>query len=92
MLCNEVEDWGTRWPRSLGGTPVPLNLFVEDADELFLRAIATGARVKVAPRDMLWGDRFSCVVDPFGHEWMIATRREAPTPDEIRQRIEEGLA
>ena len=27
------------------------------------------------PDDMFWGDRFSLVQDPFGHQWTIAAHR-----------------
>jgi hypothetical protein len=39
--------------------------------------------------DMFWGDRYGKVVDPFGYEWGLGTRKEDLTPDEIRKGGEE---
>jgi len=37
--------------------------------------------------DMFWGDRWSLVTDPFGHQWQIATHKEDLTEDEMRTRM-----
>ena len=36
--------------------------------------------------DMFWGDRFGKLIDPFGHEWGMATHTEDRTPEEICER------
>ena len=36
--------------------------------------------------DMFWGDRYGQVVDPFGHEWSIATHKEDVPPEEMKKR------
>jgi hypothetical protein len=33
--------------------------------------------------DMFWGDRYGIVIDPFGHEWSIATHVKDVTPEEM---------
>lgn len=35
---------------------------------------------------MFWGDRWGAVVDPFGHEWQIATHKENLSPEEMGKR------
>ena len=40
----------------------------------------------MAPQDMFWGDRYGKLVDPFGHEWSLATRKEDLSPEEIAER------
>ncbi|MBC8131412.1 MAG: VOC family protein, partial [Deltaproteobacteria bacterium] len=50
-----------------------------------------GAEVQMAVADAFWGDRFGAVVDPFGHRWSFATRKEDLTPDEVDQRQREWL-
>ena len=35
---------------------------------------------------MFWGDRWSQVADPFGHEWQIATHVEDLSPQEMGKR------
>jgi hypothetical protein len=44
--------------------------------------------------DMFWGDRHGIVVDPFGHEWSIATHIRDMTPEKMiaagREAMQEG--
>ena len=64
-------------PRTIGGSPVMIVLDVEDADALFHQAIAAGASVSRPLQDSFDGAlRTSKVNDPFGHRWMILTRRD----------------
>jgi PhnB protein len=70
-----------RSPSALGGTTVTLMLYVEDADEVFARAIAVGAHVDDPVKDKPYGDRSGSLIDPFGHRWTIATRVEDIAPD-----------
>ncbi len=60
-------------PRSLGGTPLHLYIYVEDADAAFKRAKDLGWRTVDPMEDKAWGDRCGGVKDPFGHIWYIAT-------------------
>ncbi len=39
------------------------------------------------PVDMFWGDRWSLVADPFGHQWQIATHKEDLTQEEMQARM-----
>jgi PhnB protein len=59
---------------------------VPDVDSAFKRAVDAGAKAIMPPTDMFWGDRFGKLVDPFGHEWAMATHKEDLTPEEIRKR------
>jgi uncharacterized glyoxalase superfamily protein PhnB len=86
FLSEEFPEMGCRSPESLGGTASSLHLYVEDVDAAFKRAVAAGAQVKMPVADMFWGDRFGKLIDPFGHEWGMATHKEDPTPEEIRER------
>jgi PhnB protein len=38
--------------------------------------------------DMFWGDRYGRLVDPFGHEWSVATHKEDLTPEELNKRAQ----
>jgi uncharacterized glyoxalase superfamily protein PhnB len=84
MLCDELPQM-KRWlaPQSLGGTSVALQLWSEDADAAFRRAVKAGAKVSLPLADMYWGARYGRVVDPFGHEWAIATRIRDVSLDEM---------
>ena len=86
FLNDEFPDMGGRSPEALGGTPASLHLYVEDVERAFARAVAAGAKVHMPLQDMFWGDRYGRLVDPFGHEWSMATRREDLSPDEIGAR------
>jgi len=47
----------SRTPRSYGGSPVHLYIYVADADEVVKRAIEAGAKVIDDVEDREWGDR-----------------------------------
>jgi PhnB protein len=83
MLVDENKQWGALSPKSLGGTPVTIHLYVPDADAVFRQAIAAGATAKMEPADMFWGDRYGMLIDPFGHQWSIATHMRDLTGEEI---------
>lgn len=88
MLNDEFPDMGARGPQSIGGTPVSLHLYVEDADAWFRRAIDAGATVSMPLEDTFWGDRYGQVTDPFGHQWALATHKEDVSEEELRRRAE----
>lgn len=69
-----------RDPRSLGGSPVHLHVYVADVDAVFRRAVAAGAKVREELQDKDWGDRMGGVEDPFGHVWYIATPKKDLPP------------
>ncbi len=90
MLVDEFPKM-QRWvsPDSLkGNTTVGLHLFVEDADAVYARAVAVGAKVDLPLMDAFWGDRYGRVTDPFGHTWSIATHKHDYTSEEVRKKAE----
>jgi PhnB protein len=82
-------------PKTLGGSPASLWIYVEDADALFNRAVAAGAKVGAGPMgamgDQFWGDRCGTFTDPHGYRWTIATHKEDLTPEEMKQRQDEFM-
>jgi PhnB protein len=52
--------------------PAFLYVYVDDADEVFRRAVDAGATVLEEPLDTPYGDRRSMVRDPFGNVLQIA--------------------
>jgi len=86
---------GGKGPKALGGSPIGLWLYTEDADALFSRAVAAGATVAPGPmgqmQDQFWGDRCGTLIDPAGYQWTIATRKEDLTPDEMQRRQDEFM-
>jgi PhnB protein len=85
-LCDNLPMFEAKAPSELGGTTVEIFLFVEDVDASVRRAEEAGATVKTPPTNQYWGDRLSGVMDPFGHFWLIASRVEDLTPEEIEAR------
>ena len=86
MLADEYPEMGFKSPKSIGGTPVSLMIYVEDVDTVFPRAIAEGG-VEMKPlQDQFYGDRSGTFTDPFGHVWTVATHMEDLTPEEMGAR------
>lgn len=91
MLADEMAGM-QKSPQTLGGTGTQLFLYVKDADAVFDRAVAMGAKPRMNPADMFWGDRFGQVEDPFGHQWDIATHIEDVKPPEMGKRAQAFFA
>ena len=87
MLADEVPERGYRSPKSMGGTPVSIMLYVQDVDAVFNRAVAAGAKVEQPVKDQFYGDRTGTIEDPFGHKWTIGTHVEDVTPEEMKRRM-----
>ena len=88
MLADEFPELGILSPQSLGGSPVSISLFVEDVDALASQAIAAGAKVLGPVADQFWGERSGKFEDPFGHIWLIQTRTEEVSPEEMQRRYD----
>ena len=91
-LGDESPEFGAVSPQTLGGSPVSLNIYTEDCDAMFKRAVAAGATVKMPLEDMFWGDRYGKITDPFGHNWGIATHKEDLSPADMERRMKEAFA
>ena len=87
MVGEEYPDMGFRSPQSLGGSPIGIMLYVEDADAWFKRAIGAGAREIRPLVDQFYGDRSGTFTDPYGHLWTVATHIEDVAPDEMQRRM-----
>jgi PhnB protein len=86
MLADEHPDIQALSPKTIGGSPVSLHLYVEDVDASVERAVAAGAKLIRPAADQFYGDRVGGTEDPFGYRWFIATHKEDLTTDEIRRR------
>ncbi len=87
MLADEFPDMDVRGPRSVGGTPVTICVYVEDVDAVVERATSAGARVLRPVEDQFYGDRSGTFEDPFGHRWNIMTHVEDVDPEEMQRRM-----
>ena len=87
MLADEAPGMDSLGPKSVGGTPVMLHVYVEDADSVFERAVQAGAKALRQVEDRFYGDRSGEFEDPFGHQWSVATHVEDVSPEEMSRRM-----
>jgi uncharacterized glyoxalase superfamily protein PhnB len=73
------------WP----DTPSMLRVYVDDAEAVFERAVAAGARVVTPLDDAAWGDRGGRVRDPLGNIWWVVQRVADVPADEIAVRLQD---
>jgi PhnB protein len=86
MLADEFPEMNFRSPRSVGGTPVNLHLYVPDVDKVVKKALAAGAKTLRPVADQFYGDRSGTLEDPFGHIWHVATHVEDVPMKELKKR------
>lgn len=84
-VTEELRAWNSDAPPSLGGSPVVLQLQVDDVDAAFARALREGAEI-VFPLSDFCGDRMARVRDPFGHLWILVQRIEELSTEENQKR------
>jgi uncharacterized glyoxalase superfamily protein PhnB len=87
MLSSEYPEFGLLGPRARGGSSVAIILYVADVDAVCTRATAAGGTVRTPAALDPFGDYTAKLLDPCGHEWMVASRREAVTPAEMVARF-----
>ncbi len=94
FLADEFPGMGEhcKSPKTLGGTPVTLNLYSENVDRLFNQAVSAGATVTMPLANQFWGDRYGQVRDPFGHSWALGQHVEDVAPQELERRSRELFA
>lgn len=86
MLASEFPQMNALSPKSVGGTPVSLMVYVEDVDATFAAAVEEGAEALRPVANQFYGDRTGRIRDPFGHEWTLATHVEDVGAEELRRR------
>ena len=92
MLADEFPEMNVRGPKSVGGTPVTLHVYVDDVDATFEAALDAGATSIRPVENQFYGDRTEQFEDPFGHHWSVATHVEDVPPEEMEKRMTEAMA
>lgn len=92
MLADAYPAMGYNSPKSLGGSPVSLMIYVENVDTVFNQAVQAGATVKDALTDKFYGDRSGSLIDPFGHVWHVSTHKEDVSMEEMEKRAKAASA
>lgn len=88
MLADEYPEMNFRSPKTLGGSPISIMLYVEDVDTFAAKAVAAGLKVLRPVADQFYGDRSGQFEDPFGHTWSIASHKEDVSMEEMKKRME----
>ena len=91
MLSDEFPEMGALSPKTVGGSPVTLSVYVEDVDSVFDRAVQEGAKPLRPVEDQFYGDRSGQFEDPFGHRWNVASHVEDVPPEEMARRAAQAM-
>ena len=92
MLADENPEMNILGPKSVGGTPVMISVYVEDVDAVFDTAMSAGATSVREVENQFYGDRTGQFEDPFGHRWSVATHVEDVPPDEMEKRAAAAMS
>ena len=92
MLTDEFPEMKCLSPKSIGGSPVSMYIYVEDVDDTINKAVSAGAKVLDPVKDQFWGDRHGRIEDPFGHLWFIATHKKDLSSEEMKKAAEEAFS
>ncbi|SBW22187.1 hypothetical protein FDG2_2268 [Candidatus Protofrankia californiensis] len=91
MLSDEYPEMAAMGPKSVGGTPVTISVYVEDVDATYDRAVKAGAKGLRPVETQFYGDRSGQFEDPFGHHWSVSTHVEDVPPEEISRRAAQAV-
>ncbi len=92
ILADEFPEMGYKSPTTLGGSAVSVLVYFDTVDELFARALAAGAIEMMPLADQFDGDRRGTLKDPFGHVWLVASRKETISTEELMRRFAAMMA
>jgi PhnB protein len=91
MIADEHPEVGARSPQTVGGSPMLLNLYVEDVDAVWTAALAAGALELRPLKTQFYGDRSGTFEDPWGHRWTVASHVEDVPPQEMAARAKAAM-
>ena len=86
MLSDESLEMGAKSPKTVGGSPVMIHLYIDDVDAAVTRSVAAGATITRPVADQFYGDRTGGIRDPSGHVWHVATHVEDVSQEEMMKR------
>ena len=81
MLNDEFPGMGSVSPDR--GAGFALHVYVDNVDDLFKKALASGATQKMPLMDQFWGDLYGQVLDPFGFLWSLGQHIKDVSPEEL---------
>jgi PhnB protein len=86
MITDEAADAAAKARSPDSAVTAIMATYWEDVDAAWERATAAGAQVIYPLADQFYGERGGRLRDPFGHQWMLSSRIEDLTPQEIARR------
>jgi PhnB protein len=92
MIADENPEWGNKSPQTLGGSPVTLNIMVDNPDATLAEAEKAGGRIIFPVADQFYGFRSGRFQDPSGHVWIVSKVLEELSPKEMQKRMDAMLA
>ena len=69
-------------------TRTMLNIYVEDCDAVYERALAAGAQSVREPEDQFYGDRTGGIRDKWSNQYYISTHIEDVSAEEMERRVQ----
>jgi len=67
--------------------PAMVNVYTEDVDAAYKRALKAGATSLREPANQFYGDRSAGIKDAHGNQWWIATHIEDVSQEELEKRM-----
>jgi PhnB protein len=92
MISDENPQWGSKSPATLGGSPVTLNVMVDDPDATAEKAVKAGGKLIFPVSDQFYGFRSGRIEDPSGHYWIVSKVLEELSPKEMQKRMDAMMA
>ena len=91
MLADENLEMGHRSAETMGGSPISLHAYFPDCDAVIEKAAANGAKIVRPAADQFYGDRSGIFLDPFGHQWSVATHTEDVSAEDMAERARKAM-
>jgi uncharacterized glyoxalase superfamily protein PhnB len=91
VVVDEMPEVGLFSAGHYGGVPMSILVNCPDADTVVERARVAGATVLAPVQDSFSGDRHGLIRCPYGHRWIVSTRKRQQSIAETEQRFQKWI-